>query len=521
MGVGIEAGGKFTVADVGIGTKAEASSTLEAGIHCTITCGFQGSATGNGGKFEPELNAPSIGDLRLEPTFEAFGFAEASVGNPFFQRIRFDALEMKAGVKLEGSFATKTSQLAATDYKSNYAVGYEVSAGLGTELDDVAQLLGVDSITGLEVKEEGELAESPAGVLSADNRSWLSGEHVTFTAHLSKVNFSEPRPLQREGGRARPDSAGNVTEVASQEALPSDTEFTFDYTAPDSGNSDEFHLFVVTWLVPFDLFSLELAQAKTEYADGIDNDGDTFVDFPADPNCESADDGSEAARECSDGTDNDGDGKTDYPSDTGCESDADATEAPNPQCSDESDNDGDGDTDYPSDPGCTELRDDSEAPNPQCSDDIDNDSDGDVDLDDPDCSSPQDDSEAGTGPVADISVEVTSAPSTVVSGQSISYSVKVTNNGPDPATHIEFNHSVGPQVGVSCTPAEGNHVVIPGLAVRERSQTFSGSGSCVRSCEFPEHTTFAAVNGASAYSIPVDQNSENDEVHQLVTVTCP
>jgi uncharacterized repeat protein (TIGR01451 family) len=232
------------------------------------------------------------------------------------------------------------------------------------------------------------------------------------------------------------------------------------------------------------------------------------------------DDGSEDELECDDGVDNDADGETDYPSDTGCDSAADDTEAPNPQCSDDVDNDSDGDTDYPADHGCTGLRDETEAPNPQCSDDIDNDLDGDVDLDDPDCSSPDDDSEAGTDPVADISVDVISAPSTVVSGESISYSVRVTNLGPDPATHIEFTHGVSSHLGVSCSGG-GNLEIIPGLAVGA-SQTFGGSGSCARSCEFdPTLPAFANVSGNSVHSLPVDQNSDNDQANQLVAVTCP
>ena len=60
-------------------------------------------------------------------------------------------------------------------------------------------------------------------------------------------------------------------------------------------------------------------------ADGVDNDGDGKVDFPADPGCGSASSGSEkddepgeVRRACSDGLDNDGDGLTDFPADPGC-----------------------------------------------------------------------------------------------------------------------------------------------------------------------------------------------------------
>lgn len=50
--------------------------------------------------------------------------------------------------------------------------------------------------------------------------------------------------------------------------------------------------------------------------DGIDNDGDGRIDFPADPQCKSRDDDSEAP-ECSNNRDDDGDGKIDR-GDPGC-----------------------------------------------------------------------------------------------------------------------------------------------------------------------------------------------------------
>ncbi|MEK6900190.1 MAG: hypothetical protein AABX05_03635, partial [Nanoarchaeota archaeon] len=67
-----------------------------------------------------------------------------------------------------------------------------------------------------------------------------------------------------------------------------------------------------------------------------------------------------------------------------------------PQCSDGRDNDGDGLVDM-QDPGCTSPQDDDENNQPnndtQCSDHVDNDGDGLVDMNDPGCTSPQDDDE--------------------------------------------------------------------------------------------------------------------------------
>ena len=120
------------------------------------------------------------------------------------------------------------------------------------------------------------------------------------------------------------------------------------------------------------------AQKKAQCEDGIDNDGDGKIDFPADPGCSSAkdDDETDAAAaqkkaECEDGRDNDGDGKIDFPDDPGCSSAKDDDETNddggnkggggNPECSDKVDNDGDGKIDFPNDPGCSSADDDSEA----------------------------------------------------------------------------------------------------------------------------------------------------------------
>jgi hypothetical protein len=108
----------------------------------------------------------------------------------------------------------------------------------------------------------------------------------------------------------------------------------------------------------------------TQCSDGIDNDADGLIDFPADPGCTSADDDTEdslPSPQCNDGRDNDGDGKVDYPNDPGCyapQQDDETDDCPNgpgcPQCSDGKDNDNNGIIDFPGDPGCTAASDTDE-----------------------------------------------------------------------------------------------------------------------------------------------------------------
>lgn len=127
-------------------------------------------------------------------------------------------------------------------------------------------------------------------------------------------------------------------------------------------------------------------------ANGVDDDGDGAIDFPADTGCTSTSDASEQP-ECSDTVDNDGDGMIDYQGDNGCASPADGLELPD--CADGLDNDGDGAIDFPADSGC-----DSTSPfareNPECSDGVDNDGDGAIDHPaDTQCAAPSSPREKG------------------------------------------------------------------------------------------------------------------------------
>ena len=80
-------------------------------------------------------------------------------------------------------------------------------------------------------------------------------------------------------------------------------------------------------------YSRNAAQAP-QCSDGIDNDGDGLIDFPADPGCDDANDNDETnastLAQCEDGIDNDGDGLIDFPADPGCDdaNDNDETDAP-------------------------------------------------------------------------------------------------------------------------------------------------------------------------------------------------
>jgi parallel beta-helix repeat protein len=83
----------------------------------------------------------------------------------------------------------------------------------------------------------------------------------------------------------------------------------------------------------YDIGPYEYTEVVQTYQcnDGIDNDGDSFIDYPSDPGCSSTTDNEEydapsPSYQCSDGIDNDGDNLVDYPSDPGCSSTTDNEE---------------------------------------------------------------------------------------------------------------------------------------------------------------------------------------------------
>jgi subtilisin family serine protease len=101
-------------------------------------------------------------------------------------------------------------------------------------------------------------------------------------------------------------------------------------------------------------------------SDGVDNDGDGWIDAPDDPGCADADDLSERSPllVCDDGVDNDGDTLIDYPADPGCFGPAGNVE--DPQCQDGINNDDDGLIDFDGGASAGLPPEQQTDPDPQC-----------------------------------------------------------------------------------------------------------------------------------------------------------
>lgn len=265
VGVGFEVAGKVTVADVQLGLNSTVSNNLEIGLRCNGDCEFVAETSNFRSTHTPKVSLPGVEDFRVAPEFSAFGYAEAVIGNPFLNSLRFEAFELKAGPKLEGKFAPVATQIAATDFKSSYKLSLGVAAGFGDDIEQVLNLLGIVEVGGEVLELTTDLGTSPTGVLTVDRDRFVTGETSDFQLKLDAptveflglYNIKEILLVRNSGGQR---------EVARATASSGQTTFDFSFVSPNAGQTSEFTAFVVTRLLPLDLLALELDTARASNA---------------------------------------------------------------------------------------------------------------------------------------------------------------------------------------------------------------------------------------------------------------
>ncbi len=201
------------------------------------------------------------------------------------------------------------------------------------------------------------------------------------------------------------------------------------------------------------------APDPAQCSDGVDNDDDGLID-DQDFGCGGADDDDETdpIRGCNDGIDNDADGLADFPEDPGCDSPVDDDEFNPAECQDGVDNDGDSRIDYPNDPGCDLPEDDDETtpdPLPACSNNADDDGDELTDYPtDPGCNSAADNDEfnlipGACGPLVEV-VDISG------SGE---FSGSLTGPRPNELTSLECN-GFGGEFAFTYSVTEGGKALV-------------------------------------------------------------
>jgi hypothetical protein len=170
-----------------------------------------------------------------------------------------------------------------------------------------------------------------------DTYSFLAeaGDVVTLAMNDSVAGFDPVAELFAPGGAIvllSGDTVCGPSETCVSPGLPATGPYTIRVREPSTATTGAYSV------------QMSRSPCASDCQDGIDNDGDAQIDFPADAGCSNAADVSEQ-RECSDGRDNDGDGLVDFAGgDLGCTN----ANAPveDPACDDGRDNDADATLDW-------------------------------------------------------------------------------------------------------------------------------------------------------------------------------
>lgn len=267
VGVGFELEATVTLATFKIGAQSEIGTKLSAGWICPgPTCEFVRSIEDASATLTPVFDAPNpIEDARLESQLNLFGYLEAELGNPFLRSLRFKAFEERIGAGFKGNFAPPLAQVLDAAYAADYALSVKGEAKLGTGIDDIVTLLGLGSLTSIDLDIERELARSPKALkVEADRATFAAGDTINAKVTLdpATLNFLGIYNVDSVQLRRR---VGGVTEVlATLNASTGQQVFDLSVTAPNDGNVSEWMAFVTTRQLPFELASLELGPVRSD-----------------------------------------------------------------------------------------------------------------------------------------------------------------------------------------------------------------------------------------------------------------
>ncbi len=270
-GLGFELEGTLTIPLLGVELTSETRGPLEMGLDCVAgECRLVRN-------YDPvntnqlRFITPDVANIRTEVFLYGYGFAKLKAGATLLENLRMDLVTARSGLKLEGSFAPPTSQLApaASDYKSDYKLSVlnEVVAGSLNKTGDSAfrkllQKLGIFKFNLLKFQASVPLATSPKGVATRDKDAVADGDTLGFkvtldpaTVEFPFVGYNVARVLVMHSVPGQP-----AREVARVDAAKGQTSFDLAWVVDGTFGQlpGEFFAFVETRLpTPF---SLELGK---------------------------------------------------------------------------------------------------------------------------------------------------------------------------------------------------------------------------------------------------------------------
>lgn len=191
LGVGFELEGKTPLAAVGVETKAEVGLKYALGIDCAENCApvttLEPIMTGG---VQPKFSAAQNG-LVADVSGYGFLFAKLQFGYNMSHRLRVEALEAQAGLKLEARLATETHQAEQADVNAEYKLAFEGVIGSGKDFEAFMDLVKITTAK-LELKLRKEFAWSPAGPVRMESPTFKQGDAVYFRVGIDEDKRSFP-----------------------------------------------------------------------------------------------------------------------------------------------------------------------------------------------------------------------------------------------------------------------------------------------------------------------------------------
>ena len=192
LGMGFDVEGTLQVATFEARLAGQAGAQAELGFEYTADGGFSGKREFSvDADVRTVLDWPGRDDFRLSAGVYVYGWAELVVGNPALERIlrnppRLSVLEAKFGPRMELDAATRRAQAGEPEYASGYGLGLAGEAGLGSDLQQLFNLVvaGIEVSLDLSVTYGLTLASSPTGVLSAEPLAVSPGDFVEFVVEF-------------------------------------------------------------------------------------------------------------------------------------------------------------------------------------------------------------------------------------------------------------------------------------------------------------------------------------------------
>ena len=273
IGVGFEASGTVTVAQVGFDANFTDSFSVEVGVDCTSgTCQ---AVAGPGEPVPPSPPPPPpfqwvlpnvLTNFNVALGLSAYGYFELRIGNPLWETLQLKMVEGQVGVTQAANLAPKLTQIENATSASDYKLTLYAKVGSGASLNEILEVLNIN-IAAFEVKVELDVANSPSaatapdGSLTFDGPVGVGDEVVARvilkdTSYLGLDNVEEVKFYRHDGPTLieRDSVAGSDgSSVAAGEGL---VEYTGTWTATASDLGADFGVFTKTF-VPIIEFEIE------------------------------------------------------------------------------------------------------------------------------------------------------------------------------------------------------------------------------------------------------------------------